>query len=267
MSKLIESLEGRRLMSATTVVTPEFSAGWHTQTSGTTQSVTFENGPASPPLGAGSVELSVGADGNGAAQIRNSLYAGVKLSNITELSYAAYVDQDGSGGQAPYVLLNVDYDNNGTIDDFLFFEPVYQDATFFPQNPQQSIALDTWQTWDALDGGWWSAFGTAGAGPGVDVKSLDDIIAAEPDATIVGSGVRLVAGFGAGAWDNFVGNVDAVSIGVSGATTTYNFELTASKKVLMEQCKNGGWQAEGAKNQGQCISMIVSKRKDPHDFV
>ena len=252
--------------AGTVVVRPSSMDGWVVQTD-LTATVTFESGPAVPPLGTGSVELAVGADGDSGAQVRNTLYAGTRIDELTELRYSTYVDVDGSGGQAPYIILNVDYDNNGTVDDLLFFEPVYQTATFFPSNPQAALALDTWQTWDALNGGWWSLFGTAGAGPGTDVKSLADILVAEPDATIVNGatgagGVRIVAGFGAGSWDNFVGNADAFKIGVLGDTTTYNFEPNLPTPPNKNACKNGGWQnfarADGStfKNQGDCIQHV-----------
>lgn len=133
------------LMAATTtVVTPTNLQGWQTQTSGTGQTVTFEQGPGTPPLGTGSVEFSVGPDGDGAAQLRQTGYSGTRLDELTALSYSTYVDQDGSGGQATYIILNVDHDNNPlTPVDLLFFEPVYQTSTFFPSNPQPPLALQT----------------------------------------------------------------------------------------------------------------------------
>jgi hypothetical protein len=248
----------------TLTVTPANLQNWQIQITDT-QTVTFVNGPATPPLGIGSARLSVGADGDGAAQLRNPDYAGTKLSDLTKLKYATYVQQYGSGGQAPYIILNVDYDGNGTVDDLLFFEPVYQDATFFPSNPQPSLVLDTWQTWDALNGGWWSVDGTAGANPGTGVKSLSTIIAAQPDATIVNSstglgGVRIVAGFGAGAWDNFIGNVDAFTLGIGNCDTTFNFEPQVGPPTTANQCKKDGWKSFNTprpfKNQGDCIQFV-----------
>ncbi|MEX2546682.1 MAG: hypothetical protein WD830_02705 [Chloroflexota bacterium] len=210
-------------------------------------------------MGTGSAQFNIGADGDSAAQLANSAYAGTRLDSLTALSYSTYVQQDGSGGQAPYLILRVDNDGNGTIDDLIFFEPVYQTATFFPSNPQPSLALATWQSWDALNGGWWSLNGIAGAGPGTDVKSLDDYLAAEPDATITNTltagGVRIVTGFGAGAWDNFVGNADSFTIN----GTTYDFEPNLSTPANKNACKGNGWmnlaRADGStfKNQGDCI--------------
>ena len=250
---------------ATVVVTPATMDGWTATVSGTGQSVTFVTGPGSPPLGTGSAQLSVGPDGSGAAQLRNTEYAGLRLDALEALSYATYVQRDGSGGQAPYLILQVDYDGNGSVDDLLFFEPIYQDATFFPSNPQQSLALNTWQTWDALNGGWWSVFGTAGTAPGTGVKSLEDFLAVQPNATIVNSangagGVRIVAGFGAGAWDNFVGNVDDFILGDNGQIDVYDFDPTSFTK---ESCKNGGWQSftnPTFKNQGACVSHFARQQ-------
>ncbi|HEX6178015.1 MAG TPA: Calx-beta domain-containing protein, partial [Thermoanaerobaculia bacterium] len=208
------------------VVTPSNLQGWVPVTSGTS-TITFEPGPATPPLGGGSVELAVGSDGSGAAQLRHPSMDGTLLADLTQLSYSAYVDQDGSGGQAPYIILSVDYDGNGTTDDLLFFEPIYQGATFCPSNVQGPLVVDTWQTWNATAGCWWSLNNTAGAGPGTNVKPLSTILAAQPNArlaTDTTGAIRIVAGFGAGAWDNFIGNVDNVSIGSGSTSTVYDFE-------------------------------------------
>ena len=92
------------------------------------------------------------------------------------------------------------------------------------------MTLNTWQTWDALNGGWWANNGTAAAGPGTDVKPLTAIIAAQPNARIINTGslggVRVIAGGGGpGDWGGFIGNVDNVTIDtVATAPTTFDFE-------------------------------------------
>jgi hypothetical protein len=232
------------------VVTPGALRGWQIQVTASpapTPSVTFVNGPGTPPMGTGSAQLSVGPNGGSAAQLRQPNYSGVILpdpnpanppaaNELSLLSYSTYIQTPGSGGQAPYIILNVDYNGDTTVDDNLFFEPAYQEATFCPANPQPTLMINQWQAWDAANGCWWSVQGTGGATPGTGVKTLRQIRAAQPGARIMNSGalggLRLVAGFGAGAWDNFVGNVDAVTIGTGGSTlnlggsaTTYDFEL------------------------------------------
>ncbi len=255
--------------AATIVVAPGNLDGWAVQTSGAA-TVTFVNGPSTPPLPTGSARLAVGANGGDAAQLRNGNYAGTLLSEISELRYSTFVQQDGAGGQAPYIMLGVDHDGNGSADDLLFFEPVYQTAAFCPTNPQPALALNTWQPWDALNGCWWSTAGTAGAGPGTNTKPLSVIIAADPDARIApGTGtagaVRLVAGFGAGAWNNFIGNVDAFKIKTSTRDDLYNFEAQLPPPTDKDQCKGDGWKAykkaDGSpmfKNQGDCVSFVAT---------
>jgi hypothetical protein len=213
-----------------TPVSPGNLGSWTPSISGTTQSVTFVTGPGVPPLCAGSVQLSVGSEGAEAAQLRSTAFNGVLLSDIDTLSYATYVQQYFDS-QAPYLILNIDQDGNGTNDDLLFFEPVSQTAAFIePGMPAQpTIALNTWQQWDARDGCWWSLNGGAGLGPGTNCNSLDVYITAFPNAVIQDTpsgGLRVVAGFGAGAWDNFIGNVDDLEITVAGATSVFDFEPT-----------------------------------------
>lgn len=271
---------GATLAAADVTVTPSALGGWATAVS-STATAAFIPGPGVPPLGSASVELNVGADGGGAAQLRAAGYAGTPLASLTTLEYSTYVSQDGAGGQAPYLILQVDLDGNATVDDLLYFEPMYQVPDYFPVNPQPAVALAAWQTWDALHGGWWSLLGVANATPGAGVKTLAAYLAAEPGATIANSnsgagGIRVVAGLAAGAWENFVGSVDAVRIGVAGAETTYDFELLApvppppppppppstSAPASADDCRKNGWTAfepqPGVtfKNQGQCIRFV-----------
>src|SRR5687767_8522701 len=238
-------------------VSPTNLQGWQIQrsTSGVTPTptptpdVVFVNGPATPPLGTGSAEFRQGPDGGGAAQLRHPGYAGTLLPNpsatpqppaaneLTALSYSTFTQQDGSGGQAPYIILQIDTDGDAGIEDLLFFEPVYQSATFCPSNPQPALVTGQWQTWDAFNGCWYSVFGTAGSGPGTNTVSLRTLSAALPTGVIANSspsglgGVRLVTGFGAGAWDNYIGNADAFRIGVGANDTLYNFDPNQSSPV------------------------------------
>jgi len=192
-----------------------------------TATIDIVAGPATPPLGTGSLQLAVGADGDDAAQARTTNWDGQLVRDISSLTYWTYVQQDGSGGQAPYLILDVDYNGDNVRDDLLFFEPLYQSATYFPSDPQAALVTGAWQQWDARDGGWYSVNGVAGSGPGTNVVPLSDILDVEPDARLTGSnggGVRIVAGFGAGAWDNFIGNADAFAISFVSPVTTYDFE-------------------------------------------
>ena len=212
-------------------VSPGNQQSWASATS-STATVSFVAGPGTPPLGAGSGQLSVGSDGDSGAQFRQTVFNGTRLDDLTELKYSTYTSNDGSapttGDQTAYIILNVDLDADGMNDTLLFFEPEYQHGYTNAVPDQGDNVLNTWQTWDALSGGWWSTTSAGGADPGAGVKPLSAIIAAFPNAVIHNSptagSLRLVAGFGAGAWDNFVGNADAFVIKQNGNQATYNFE-------------------------------------------
>lgn len=209
-------------------VTPVNLDGFTERIVGTplTASINFVDGPGTPPgFGGGSVQLATGANGDGAAELRQSQFDLCPLADITVLSYITYVSAFGSGGQAPYILLDINFGIGSTVDEQLFFDPVYQDGTY-PGDPvpdQGTLTLNTWQSWNAIIGGWHT-----GGGP--PLITLANYLVLHPNARIVntvdGGGLRIVAGFGAPDWNNFVGNVDSLSIGDSDTTIIYEFGLT-----------------------------------------
>jgi hypothetical protein len=223
--------------AAATVVAPSSMDGWALASTDATGAgpplygagAAFVSGPATPPAGTGSVHLFTGTDGGEAGAIRNTDYSGTRLDAITNLRYCTYMTLN-NGQQFPYLSLEISTDGSGTLDDRIFFEPPYQThATGNPSLPDQgATALNTWQCWDALEGGWWANSGDGGLNPGTGVKPLSDYLAVHPNATInnkpSGAGaIRLAVGY-ASAGDTFDGNVDKVTIGVSGTDTTYDFE-------------------------------------------
>jgi len=242
-------------VAATVIVAPGHLEGWavNNDTCGapTTGSVAFVNGPGTPPAGAGSVQFTVGANGDSYPTVRQSGFNGVKLNTLTAFDYWTYVSHAGSGSQATYIDLYIDNNNDNVRDDTLTFEPVYQTS-------QGIVVLNTWQHWNALSGLWWSD--VSGGPP--PLFTLASYIASHPDARIVnsgGGGVILSTGCGGAAWPNFVGNADSLTIGVSGTNTTYNFEQTGPPPTNKSQCKNGGWRNSTNptfKNQGRCVSYF-----------
>jgi hypothetical protein len=198
-------------------------------TPGGTQS-DFVTGPPSPPAGLGSLHQAVGANGDDATRIGSQAgLGGMLLTALTDVSYSTYVTAN-NGGQATYLVLRVDQDGNGTTDDRLFFEPVYQNGTYSmlyaqPAVPNQCgvnplcVSLGVWQAWDADVGGWWSENDSAGGPP---LTTLAAYAAQYPGAKVAvdARAIRVQAGGGAGAWDNFDGNADALTIGAN----TYDFE-------------------------------------------
>jgi hypothetical protein len=171
------------------------------------------NGPATPPLGAGSAELAVPNSNQGYA-LGNAAYAGTRLDAITNLGYSSY--QPG-----PTLAIALQFDvkyrpADASYDGRLVFEPY--------QNGHVSVGSG-WQHWSPLSGIWWASHqgatnGTNGLCPISSPCSWSTILADFPDATISGS-VVFKAGSG---WSGFDGNVDAFTIGVNGSDTTYDFE-------------------------------------------
>jgi len=200
-------------------------------------------GPATPPLGVGSANLQTTGDGSAASAIVSTALNGQSLSSITALSYSTY-DTTNNGQQFPYLQLMVSWAGGIPLfgsgpDDILTFEPPYQTlaANGNAGLPDQGTTqMSQWQTWDALNGGWYDALGTAGSNPnggfGGEV-TLAQIAAALPaDATITpdwngNGGTELLVGY-ASPSDSFDGNVDNVTIGISNVSTTYDFEPGAA---------------------------------------
>ncbi|TLZ58937.1 MAG: hypothetical protein E6K16_07855, partial [Methanobacteriota archaeon] len=149
--------------SGVIVVSATHPAGWTVQIDGATLTSTptattsFVTGPGPAPLGAGSALLSVGTDGDGGVQLRQPSYVGTLLSDVTALSYSTYVSTF-MGCQAAYLILGLDTDGDGLVDDALFFEPCYQTGGYIGDSvpAQGAPMLGTWQTWNALVGGWWN---------------------------------------------------------------------------------------------------------------
>jgi hypothetical protein len=226
--------------AAATVVVNAEECGWAFRSAdinggATTSTGGFVTGPETPPVGSGSLQLIVGSDGDAshdAIEFRNVNFVGTKLADLTELKFSTYVvSNPDHTGQAGYLTLRIDKDGNGTGDDTMFFEPVYQHGSYqmvpgAGPVPNQCVGMENpcavlgeWQEWDALAGGWWIDTG----GPPLD--TIAHYVSLNPDARIVNNadglgGVRIAAGYGTPPWDNFVGNVDEFKINGK----TFNFE-------------------------------------------
>lgn len=221
------------LAIGTVVVSPQNLNGWLAQYDGTA-SGSFVNGPGVPPAGTGSFRMGVGSDGDSSVLMRTNDFDGMQLAQLTDFTYATYVQQN-NGAQAPYVIISVDTSGDGAADDHLFFEPAYQNGTYGTKSgaviPNQCganpncVTLDAWQTWDVRNGGLW-AISDADYGP--PLISFNNYLLDHPTAIVATStsgSIRVTAGGGAGAWDDFRGFMDDVQIGfVTNPTTTYDFE-------------------------------------------
>jgi hypothetical protein len=110
-----------------------------------------------------------------------------------------------------------------------FFEPPYQTPLAGnPSLPNQGVTvMNQWQSWNALEGGWWNNNGDFNAGvsePGAPgVNSIAAYLALSGNSDVTISGINLRVGY-ASATDNFNGYVDAFTIGTSAEKTTFDFE-------------------------------------------
>jgi len=249
------------VFAATTVVSPGNLTGWaffDENPSGGTSSGTFVNGPATPPLGSGSAQLTV--NDTGRENLGTLAFAGTRLDQVSALSYAAY-KQSGDPFVQVSLQFDVDYNLNDTDTSYqgrLVFEPY--------QTLGAPVPNGAWQTYDARAGEWWASRAPGNAVcPQSAPCTWSQVLSAFPNAGI--SGVLLLRAGGPWA-GGFVGNADALSITVNGANTTVDFELVVFP-TSADQCKKDGWKsftnATGGplfKNQGDCVSYVQSGGKN-----
>jgi hypothetical protein len=167
----------------------------------------FVTGPGTPPLGVGSVELT-SSDGQ-THSIATNQFGGVKLRDLSALSFAAYVPNGTTTGTttatttpvtAPFLAFNVDLGGTGSGHGQLVFLP----------GQNGTVATDTWQTWNTLGTGRWAwsdfASSTSTTTPGMwpdlnltQFRTWNDLVTAFPNSRIssssplFGVGIRNIA--------------------------------------------------------------------------
>jgi hypothetical protein len=215
----------------------------------------FVVGPNSPPAGIGSLELRTPSPID-KVYIFNYDHVGTPLGTINAIGYSTYRDPI-SVTTNPYQVpsINIQVDINGGMlmpGEFttLVFEPIYN-------GDQGTVTPGIWQEWDAYNGGeaiWWSSRPIPGVCALSCFVTWNQILAANPNATIVGGfGVNQGSGNG-----GLTASVDALNISYSSTCVTYDFEPFRST----DECKKGSWQtmhrADGTafKNQGDCVSYV-----------
>lgn len=211
----------------------------------------FRNGPATPPLGTGSLEFKT-VSSTDKVYAFNYDNVGTKLSDISNISYNTYRT---AGNAQQVAALNVEIDFNGpTVTggySTLVFEPVYN-------TDQGAVNSGVWQKWNAGDNTkWWSSNPIGGAPNRDTFVTLASIKQANPNATIGAVGVNQGSGN-----PGLTTAVDAFTFN----EVTYDFELVAPKPVKAtskDACKNDGYKnfQTTYKNQGDCVSSVASDGK------
>jgi hypothetical protein len=184
----------------------------------------FEEGPATPPLGAGSAFLQV--DDTARHALGTTAYAGTRFVDLSELQYASYQNNSSNPAYAPSLQFDIDYDLTDTTNPYqgrLVFEP-YQAG---------SVQQNTWQNWDALAGNWYGTRATVPVG-NANVSNpcqqatpctRQQVLALFPNAGLRNTPASRLLFKAGGPWPpSFRGNVDAFKIGVGGARVVYDFE-------------------------------------------
>lgn len=251
-------------VAATVKVTAgDVDAGsWFTADTRPGASWAFEAGPATPPLGSGSLELTTPL-GSAKVQMLTDAYVGTRLADVDGIGYSTYRDPASTGFVAglPSLNLRVDLDGGGSPDVYMVYEP-YQDQG------NAAVLTGVWQNWDAHAAGdaeWWINTGAGGC-PQATPCTWDEILTAFPDATIrEGADFPGSLGVNQGSGNpGLVTNADALRVSVAGQATTYDFDPAVGPPVAKDECKRGGWQRFDAprqfRNQGDCVSFVASGR-------
>jgi hypothetical protein len=167
-------------------------------------------GPATPPLGQGSLQMSV----TGAADhwsVYNYDHIGTKLSDLTALGYYSYTDNSTTD---PVLQIEINPGNTTGIDAGV----TYSTLNFEPYLQSGGAVPNTWQPWNVLSGKVWGTHLTGA--PNSAPLSWTNFVATYPNASIKG-GIGPNVG---GGWSAMTGDTDALTIGTTAQTTTYNFE-------------------------------------------
>ena len=167
-------------------------------------------GPATPPNGKGSLQMTV----TGTADhwsVYNYDHEGTKLSDITVLGYSTYSD---NATTAPILQMEINPGNTTGTDAGV----TYSTLNFEPYLQTGGLTPTTWQAWNILSGKVWGTHLTGA--PNSSPLSWSDFLATYPNAKITGGfGVNVGSG-----WSAMTGETDALMIGSTAQTTVYNFE-------------------------------------------
>jgi hypothetical protein len=127
--------------ASTVTVTPaDLGNDWFPADTRAPGTGTFENGPATPPLGSGSFEMKT-PDNTAKVQLFTDLYDGVQLADIDGIGYSTYRSAAPAGSPTVAALnIRVDLDGNGSADAYMVYEP-YQDLG------NAAVQNNTWQCW------------------------------------------------------------------------------------------------------------------------
>ncbi len=187
------------------------------------------NGPGTPPIGTGSAQISV--TGTQRRNLATYQFSGTPLAAISSLRYSTYNPSAGNGGsanRAGYLQFNVDFNGSDTWQRRLGYVP----------NQNGTVIQDTWQEWDAINGGnamwfysgptWPAGIGEPGTTPGTTLKSWNTILSTYPGVRMRVTdsffGIRVGEPYA----DGYTENLDAIKITTPSISKHFNFDVLPS---------------------------------------
>jgi hypothetical protein len=214
---------GRKVLAATVVVSPSNMHGWVLDQYNGGPPGVFVTGPSGVPSGIGSLFLTQGGSQGGSWWTGASVtgYAGVRLSDLTDLRYTAYstsVGGSGDPGVNIWVMTGLGVD----------------ELSFFPENQASPPPTQTWHEVDLLHATWYSN-DFSGVGAATISQYLSFVAAFTPEQpTLLDnpcgnspspcSPVHGSIEFAKGGSVTETTSLDTVSVGVLGSSVTYDFE-------------------------------------------
>ena len=201
----------------------------------------FVYGPDTPPEGVGSAFLGTDDGADGIAIISQEL-AGVRIDQITTLTYQTYTD---SSPQAPALQFSIDYDLTD-------MDASWQGRLVFEPSNTGTVNNGVWQSWDTLAGNWW-ATGAPGNGvcPISSPCSLATILSNFPNAGVqVLPLTQLLVKSGSG-WSG-TNNTYTDQLAVTtntGVNIIYDFEPTMAV-ISSQALGENGWFSDDTRADG-----------------
>lgn len=217
----------------------------------------FVVGPSTPFFGAGSIEFTLGANPLDRKNIATFQFSGTPLASIIDMSFGTY-SNSGAGvsvNENPYLAFNVDFNGTG----------LWQRRLVYVPNLNGTVVQDSWQSWDAINGGnaLWVYSGPTwpgpGAIPGTVPKTWNTIISEYPGIRLLPTGGWLGVRVGEPGPTGYIGNIDYFKFGTNAGVTTFDFDpvYVVPAPTNKDECKNDGWKVftnQSFKNQGQCVA-------------
>jgi hypothetical protein len=181
----------------------------------------FVVGPSTPFFGTGSIAFILGATPLDRKNIATFQFSGTPLASITNMSFGTYSNSGVgiSANENPYLAFNVDFNSTGSWQKRLVYVP----------SLNGTVTQDSWQNWDAIDGGaalWvysgetWPGSVISGAIP----RTWSSIINTYPGIRLLPVGGWLGVRVGEPGPTGYTGNVDYFKFGTNAGVTTFDFD-------------------------------------------